>query len=198
MTVRDKRILRFAWIVLACLDFAVLMPQARSSGTAMTGVFLGKNARFWRRSAFAVVRVIQWRVVRTTNNLGGSWESYRSRVRVLAVLATERMIKTDAILFVSAYSGGVAAERMVKTGTILFVSGYAGVAPLAGPIKPGGTFLVYMTTVRGSRWYLTGDVGVPFMPKGLESVAVTGLSDPLVKKIEAKIEKLIVLAHARK
>jgi hypothetical protein len=51
--------------------------------------------------------------------------------------------------------------------------------------------------LRNHQWYLPGDLGVPFMPKGLESVAVTGLSDPLVKKIQARIEKLIVLAHAR-
>ncbi len=178
MRVREKRVLLFTWIALACLGFAGLMPHARSSGVAMTGMFLGKSARFWRGSAFVVVRVVRWRVVRVANSLGGSWELHRTRVRVLAVLATERMVKINTSLFVSMDSPVV--------------------APFAGPIKPGGTFLVYMTTVRGSRWYLPGDLGVPFMPKGLESVAVTGLSDPLVKKIQAKIEKLIVLAHARK
>ena len=138
----------------------------------------GKSARFWRGSAFAVVRVVRWRVVRVTNNLGGSWECHRERVRVLAVLATERMVKINTSLFVSMDSPVV--------------------APLVGPIRLGGTFLVYMTLGHTGRWGLGGGTGVPFMPKGLESVAVTGLSDPLVKKIQAKIEKLIVLAHARK
>ena len=87
MRVREKRILQFAWIALVCLGFAGLMPQARSSGVAMTGMFLRKSARFWRGSAFVVVRVVRWRVVRVANSLGGSWECHRTRVRVLAVLA---------------------------------------------------------------------------------------------------------------
>lgn len=170
MTIWNKLVPRFARPV-AILIFA----YAACYGFISTNY--GTSAYFWQHSAFAVVRVTRWHVVRTTDHIGGSWEFRRARVRVLAVLATERMVKVNTSLFVSMDSPVV--------------------APLVGPIKPGGTFLVYMSVGPTGHWGLGGGTGVPFMPKGLESVAVTGLSDPLVKKIQLKIEKLIVLAHAR-
>ena len=177
MTVREKWILRFARIAFACLGFAGPMLQARSSGAAMSGMFFGKSARFWHNTAFAVVRVpASSRHQQPASAVSGTFHG-PMRVHVLAVLATERMVSTNMTLIVSPW-----AIDKVRQGPL---SAYA-----------AGTFLIYMTWWH-HKWYLTGSVYVPFMPMGLESVRVTGLSDPLVKKIQLKIEKLIVLAHAR-
>ena len=109
MRVREKRILLFTWIALACLGFAGLMPHARSSGVAMTGMFLGKSARFWHNSAFAVVRVPASRHRKQPAfAIPGTFHG-PVRVHVLAVLATERMVPTNMTLIVSPWAVDQAA-----------------------------------------------------------------------------------------
>ncbi len=162
-----------AWLIAAPARLAVL------PCSAATLLLPGTSAGFWTNSAFVVAKIVaQTHGKQLTPATPGSFYG-PVHIHVLAVLVTERMVTADMTLAVYPCAGDQC---------------------LQGPISAcaAGTFLVYMTfDLRNHQWYLPGDLGVPFMPKGLESVAVTGLSDPLVKKIQARIEKLIVLAHAR-
>jgi len=162
---------RPATVVLIVALLALVPAQTCAAGGAYDSV---KTARFWHRWAVAVVKVTSWRrvVIHIVND--SKLDAELARTQVLAVLATERLVPTDLKIYV---------ERFFPS--------------LAGPIKPGGIFLVSMVRYK-KRWIVPCDEGAIFIPRGLDSVAVTGLSDHLVKKIEAKIEKLIVLAHARK
>ena len=132
-------------------------------------VVIPKAARFWECSAVAVVEVINWHSMTATTGPGPNEIPKLAQVNVEAVLA---------------------AEKMLPTALELRIYPKSNARHFSGPIKPGGTFLVYMAHKAG-QWTVPGNVHVSFMPKGLESVAVTGVSDPLVTKVQKKIRYLI-------
>lgn len=174
-----------AWLLLFLMAVAVAAGDNAGHGGARCRaavlLYHAKSRAFWSNSAFVVVRVravaARGRKPRQNNHpMPGTFHGPR-RVHVLAVLATERAVATDMELTVRPRAG----DQMLQGP----ISAYA-----------SGTFLVYMTfDPRRHRWYLFGDVGVAFMPRGLESARVSGLSDPLVKKVAARVHELISHAH---
>lgn len=171
------RLLRFgAGIGIAMLGVGMALSRVPPCNAALPAPQV-RSPRFWRYTAYAVVKVLSWRWVAVTDSAGRRSVARLARVHVLGVVATQQLIRTDTRIY-------------IRTAGYPF--------PLSvGPIRPGWAFLVCMTAGTGHRWWLNGEGG-PAMPKGLDSWPITGLSDPLVKKIQAMIEKLIVLAHARK
>ncbi len=169
--------LPFRLIVAAIMVGAGLNGLAFRPCGAAVPVFTRTWAPFWRNSAVAVVKITaasaQQRKPRQFKNpLIGTFHG-PVQIHVLAVLATQKTVKT--VMHLDVYSS-------------------AGDCYLQGPISAyaSGTFLVCMTfDQHRQRWCLTGSLGAPFMPKGLESASVAGVSDPLVKKVAAKIKKLI-------
>ncbi len=176
-----RRCLPFRLIVAAIMVVASFNGLAFRRCDAAVPVIRATSARFWRYSAVAVVRITadsaQQRKPRQFKNpLIGTFHG-PVQVHVLAVLATQKTV--NSVMRLDVYPS-------------------AGDCYLQGPISAysSGTFLVCMTfDQHRQRWCLTGSLGVPFMPKGLESASVAGVSDPLVKKVAAKIEKLIAHAH---
>lgn len=132
-------------------------------------IVIPKAARFWERSAVAVVEVENWHSMTTSAATGKTGEPKLAQVNVEAVLA---------------------AEKMLPTALELRIYPNSNARHFSGPIRPGGTFLVYMVNTAG-QWTVPGNVRVSFMPKGLESVAAVGVSDPLVAQIQKKIWYLI-------
>ena len=86
-----------------------------------------KTARFWQRRAVAVVKVASWRRIVIHDSTGSKFDVERAHAQVLAVLATERTVATDLKIYV---------ERFFPS--------------VAGPIKPGGIFLVCMVHLKNS------------------------------------------------
>jgi|GEM_PF-6985303 len=132
-------------------------------------VVIPKAARFWERSAVAVVEVRNWHSTTAAAGLGQNEIPKLAQVNVEAVLAAEKMLPTTLKLWIYPNSN---------------------TRHFSGPIKPGGTFLVYMVHKAG-QWTVPGNVRVSFMPEALESVAVADVSDPLVAEIQKKIRYLI-------
>lgn len=166
---------QFLGIIAAAFVVAGSAGHASHPVSAAVPVIHAKSAQFWRSSAVAVVRITAAPTPRT-------WPRQLKRtpmpvpVHVLAVLATEKTVKTEM-------------------GLLIYL--YAGDCHLQGPIytRAPGTYLVCMTFLRRrQRWGLPGDIGPPFLPHGLESAKVSGLSDPLVKKVAATVGKLIARA----
>jgi hypothetical protein len=132
-------------------------------------IVIPKAARFWERSAVTVVKVKNWHSRTASAGLGQNEIPKLAQVNVEAVLAAEKMLPSTLELRIYPNSN---ARRF------------------SGPIRPGGTFLVYMVNTAG-QWTVPGNVRVSFMPKGLESVAAVGVSDPLVAQLQKKIWYLI-------
>ncbi len=172
MKCEQRRFARWQILILTVVVGLWLSLRWSDSSQAAWPVFNGTTRQFWQWHAFAVVRVLRWRTTRAPSP-GGGQGFYLAQVRVLAVLATEKTVSTKMRLYI---------DR-----TRLF-------SVAVGPIHPGGMFLVFMQRYN-HQWWLPGGLDVPFMPKGKESARVSGLSDPLVKKVAAKVHELI--SHAR-
>ncbi len=172
MAHKQRRLVRWQILFLIVLAGLCLSLRQLSTSRAAWPVFNGTSPKFWQWHAVAVVRVLAWCSTRASSP-EGKQKIFLAHVRTLAVLVTEKTVSTQMKLYI---------QR-----SPLFFAG-------VGPIHPGGMFLIFMQRY-DHQWWLTGDLGIPFMPKGKESARVSGLSDPLVKNVAAKVHDLLSHAH---
>lgn len=170
MNMRQHRLSPLTIIIMVIVIVCGFICFSSFPSDARLVAVYGRSAQFWRTAVFAVVTVRSWRKIERRYA-----EPYLANVRVLSILAAEHPIPANAQIY-------------INEGKPYYTT---------GPIHPGGTFLVFMQKWDRSGYYITGDIGAPtIMPRGLQSWPVSGISDPLIKFVRARIKKLAAAAGA--
>lgn len=199
----NKRYLLFLCVIIIILGTTELTEMFVMPSHAAVIMYPDKMPGYWHNTAVVIVKIaaasVRQRLLKQFKSPVIGSLSGPVQVHVLAVLATEKTVKTDMTIYVTRACGDNALQGPISydaSGTFLII-----MTRIAGPaqyenMNGSRRHYIWLATGNGYRssphqhyyWVVLGG-GAGFRCMQDASAKIMGLSDPLVKKVAAEITK---------